>query len=133
VAESVSLDHIDRFSNLSADECARVARVGTHVTVPADWALMGEGTSADKAYLLISGEVSVRQNGREIATLGPGDVFGEMGIVGHRLRTATVVSLSRLECLHFTREQVEQLGEELPEFKKALEAAATERASRGPS
>jgi CRP/FNR family cyclic AMP-dependent transcriptional regulator len=133
VAESVSLDHIDRFSNLSGDEVARITRVGTYVTVPADWALMGEGTSADKAYLLISGEVSVRQNGKEIATLGPGDVFGEMGIVGHRLRTATVVSLSRLECLHFTREQVEQLGEELPEFRKALEAAATERASRGPS
>jgi hypothetical protein len=50
--------------------------------------------------------------------------------VGHRLRTATVVSTTRLECLHFTREQVEQLENELPEFKKALEAAANERSSR---
>jgi CRP/FNR family transcriptional regulator, cyclic AMP receptor protein len=98
--------------------------------VPADWALMGEGTSADKAYLLISGEVSVRQNGEEIARLGPGDVFGEMGIVTHKLRNATVVSLSRLECLHFTRAQVEQLEEEVPEFKAALEAAAAERSPR---
>ena len=133
MAESVSLDHIDRFSNLSDDEVARIARVGTYVTVPADWALMGEGTSADKAYLLISGEVSVRQHGKEVATLGPGDVFGEMGIVAHRLRTATVVSLSRLECLHFTREQVQQLEDEIPEFKKALEAAAAERSPQDPS
>ncbi|WP_238993431.1 Crp/Fnr family transcriptional regulator [Nocardioides caldifontis] len=131
--ESVSLDHIDRFSNLSDDEVAKIARVGTYVTVPADWALMGEGTSADKAYLLISGEVSVRQHGKEIARLGPGDVFGEMGIVGHRLRTATVVSLSRLECLHFTREKVEQLADEIPEFRKALEVAAAERSMREPS
>ena len=65
---------------------------------------MGEGTSADKAYLLISGEVSVRKDGKEVAQLGPGDIFGEMGIVAHKLRTATVVSLTRLECLHFTRE-----------------------------
>lgn len=127
MAESVSLDHIDRFSSLSDEDVARIAKVGTYVTVPADWALMGEGTSADKAYLLISGEVAVRKEGKEIARLGPGDVFGEIGIVAHRLRTATVVSATRLECLHFTRDQVEQLEGEIPAFKEALEAAAKER------
>ena len=126
--KSISLDHIDRFSSLSDAEVAKIAKVGTYVTVPADWALMGEGTSADKAYLLISGEVSVRKDGKEIATLGPGDIFGEMGIVAHRLRTATVISTSRLECLHFTRDQVEKLEKEIPAFKEALEAAASERA-----
>jgi CRP-like cAMP-binding protein len=125
--DSVSLDHIDRFSSLSDAEVAKIANVGTYVTVPADWALIGEKTPADKAYLLISGEVSVRKDGKEIATLGPGDIFGEMGIVAHRLRSATVVSLSRLECLHFTRQQVEQLEQEIPAFKEALEAAARER------
>jgi len=126
--QSVSLDHIDRFSNLSDAEVAKIAKVGTYVTVPADWGLMGEGTSADKAYLLISGEVSVRKDGKEIATLGPGDIFGEMGIVAHRLRTATVVSKSRREALHFTRPQVEELEAQIPAFKEALEAAAKERA-----
>ena len=125
--KSISLDHIDRFSSLSDADVAKIAKAGTYVTVPADWALMGEGTSADKAYLLISGEVSVRQHGKEVATLGPGDIFGEMGIVAHRLRTATVISKSRLECLHFTRDQVEQLEGEIPAFKAALEAAAKER------
>lgn len=125
--QTVSLDHIDRFSSLSDKEVAEIAKVGTYVTVPADWGLMGEGTSADKAYLLISGEVSVRKDGKEIATLGPGDIFGEIGIVAHRLRTATVVSKSRLECLHFTRQQVEQLEQKIPAFKEALEAAAKER------
>ena len=127
--KSLSLDHIDRFSNLSDEEVGKIAKAGTYVTVPADWALMGEGTSADKAYLLISGEVEVRKDGKTLATLGPGDIFGEMGIVGHRLRTATVVSRSRLECLHFTRDQVEKLESEIPAFKEALEAAAAERSS----
>jgi CRP-like cAMP-binding protein len=130
--QSLSLDHIDRFSSLSDAEVARIAEVGTYITVPADWAMIGEGTTADKAYLLISGEVSVRQHGKEIATLGPGDVFGEMGIVARRLRSATVVSNSRLECLHFTRDQIETLEAEIPAFKEALEAAARER-SGGPA
>ena len=123
----VKLDHIDRFSDLSDKEVAKIASAGTYVTVPADWALMGEGTASDKAYLLISGEVSVRKDGKEIATLGPGDIFGEMGIIKHKLRTATVVSLSRLEALHFTKEQVEELEQQIPAFRAALQASTTDR------
>lgn len=128
VKQSVTLDHIERFSALSDAEVKKIAEMGTYVTVPEDWALMGEGTSSDKAYLLISGEVSVRRHGEEVATLGPGEIFGEMGILDHKLRTATVVSKSRLECLHFTREQVEELEAKIPAFRSALEAAAQERA-----
>jgi CRP/FNR family transcriptional regulator, cyclic AMP receptor protein len=127
MAEQISLDHIDRFSDLSDAEVDRIARTGTYVTVPADWGLMGEGTSADKAYLLISGEVSVRKDGTEIAQLGPGDIFGEMGIVSKKLRTASVVSLGRLECLHFSRQQIQDLADEIPAFKAALEASVSER------
>jgi CRP-like cAMP-binding protein len=127
--ESTGLERIDRFAGLSDGEVAQIEKAGTPVTVPADWALMGEGTSADKAYLLLDGEVEVRQHGSTIAILGPGDVFGEMGIVGHRLRTATVVSRTRLECLHFTRSQVEELGRRIPAFREALESAAAERSS----
>ena len=126
--EDVKLDHLDRFAKLDDSQVAKIVDVGTYVTVPPDWALMGEGQSADKAYLLISGEVSVRQHGKEIAQLGPGDVFGEMGIVAHKLRNATVVSLTRLECLHFTRDQIEKLEDEIPEFAEALRASAEARA-----
>ncbi len=127
----VKLDHIDRFSDLSDDEVQKIAKTGTYVTVPENWALMGEGTTADKAYLLISGEVSVRRDGQEVATLGPGEIFGEMGIVNHKLRTATVVSKTRLECLHFTRDQVEQLENEIPSFKKALTDTSSSRSGQG--
>jgi CRP/FNR family cyclic AMP-dependent transcriptional regulator len=127
--KDVNLDHIDRFSDLSDDDVKKIASTGTYVTVPKDWSLMGEGTSADKAYLLISGEVSVRRHGEEVAKLGPGDIFGEMGIVHHKLRSASVVSLSRLECLHFTREQIEELENEIPKFRDALESSASSRNS----
>jgi len=125
--QSVTLDHLDKFARLSDSEVKRIVSTGTYITVPPDWGLMGEGQSADKAYLLISGEVSVRQHGTEIARLGPGDIFGEIAIVAHRLRTATVVSLTRLECLHFTREQIERLEEEIPAFGEALRASTEER------
>ena len=128
--QSVRLDHLDKFAQLSDSQVHKIASVGTYVTVPPDWALMGEGWSPDKAYWLIEGEVSVRQRGDEIAKLGPGDVFGERAIVSHKLRNATVVSLTRLECLHFTKEQIEQLEDEIPEFGEALRASTEERSHR---
>jgi CRP-like cAMP-binding protein len=71
--------------------------------------------------------VSVRKHGEEIATLGPGDVIGEMAIVGHKLRSASVVSTTPLEVIHFTKEAVQELLEEVPAFGGALRETTTDR------
>ena len=93
------------------------------MTVPQGWSLIWEKTPADKAYVVLSGELDVRRGGEVVARLGAGDVVGEVAIVEHRLRTATVVAASPLEVLHFTREAVEKLYAEVPAFRAALERA----------
>lgn len=115
------------FDGFSDDEVQKVINAGTFVTLPADWSPIWEKTPSDKAYILLSGEVSVRKDGKEIARLGPGEIIGEAGVVNHRLRNASVVSLTKLELIHFSREQVEQLCNDVPAFKAALDRAAQER------
>ena len=77
------------FDGFTDDEVDRIKNAGTFVTLPADWSPIWEKTPADKAYILLSGEVSVRRGGEEIARLGPGDIIGEAAIVeplaAHRL------------------------------------------------
>jgi CRP-like cAMP-binding protein len=63
----------------------------------------------------------------EIARLGPGDVIGEMAIVQHRLRSASVVSVTPLEVIHFTSEAITELVDEVPAFAEAIRATAEER------
>lgn len=118
------------FDGLSDEQVQKIVDNATHVTLPSDWAVFGENTPADKAYLLLDGEVSVRRGGEEIARLGPGDTIGEVALVRHSLRTATVISTTPLELLHFTAESVELLSAEIPQFRRALEATAEERISR---
>lgn len=115
------------FDRLSDKDVKRIAKVGTEVNVPANWSLMSEKTPADKAYIVLEGELSVRKGKEEIATLGPGDVVGETAIVSHRLRNASVVTTTEACVLHFTREAVEQLRDEIPTFAEALELAAGRR------
>jgi CRP-like cAMP-binding protein len=76
---------------------------------------------------VLNGTVSVRQHGKEIAQLGPGDIMGEAAIYRHSLRTASIVAITELELIHFTVDAVNKLSEEMPSFKKALEAVALER------
>jgi CRP/FNR family cyclic AMP-dependent transcriptional regulator len=121
------LASINRLEKLSDPELIAVISAGRHVHLPADWALMSESTPADKAYLIVDGEVSVRKAGAEIARLGPGDVIGEIGIVSHKLRTASVVSLSPLEVIHFTREALEQLLIDVPAFGEAMRGTTADR------
>ena len=115
------------FDGFTDDEVDRIKNAGTFVTLPADWSPIWEKTPADKAYILLSGEVSVRRNGGEIARLGPGDIMGEAAIVNHSLRNASIVSLSKLEVLHFTSEAVRRLSDEVPAFREALDRTAQER------
>lgn len=121
------LQKLNRLDALSDADLATVVRAGRYVTLPADWSVIWERTPADKAYLIIDGEVSVRRRGTEIARLGPGDVVGEIAIVNHKLRTASVVSLTPLEVIHFTREQLEDLLVSVPAFGEALRGTSADR------
>jgi len=118
---------LPRFAGFGADELSQVAETGRLLTVPESWALIVEKTPADKAYLILDGEVSVRRGGEEVARVGKGELIGEMALVNHKLRSATVVAETPLEVLHFTSEDISALEEALPNFRAALESTAGER------
>lgn len=126
-ARIAQLAKVARFSNLTDAEMKTVIDAATYLTVPEHWALMTEHTPGDKAYLILSGEVSVRQHGTEVSRLGAGEVIGEMALVNHKLRTATVVAETPLEVLHFTDATVAELTDKIPHFREILAGATTER------
>lgn len=121
------LARVNRFEDFTDEEIREVAKTATYLTVPAGWALMVEQQPADKAYMILTGEVSVRRHGEEVARLGAGEVIGEMALINHKLRSATVVADTPLEVLHFTAETVAELTAKIPHFRDALIGAVEER------
>lgn len=115
------------FDGIAEADVARITAAGRPVTVPAGWSPISERTGADKAYIVLEGEASVRRGGREIAVLGPGEVMGEAAIINRTLRTASVVALTPLRLLHFTSESLRELAEEVPAFGARLREAADAR------
>jgi CRP-like cAMP-binding protein len=127
---SKPLADLPRFADLSTDEMKRVVAAGREVRVPAGWSLLNESTPPDQAYLVIDGELEVRHQHKLVATLGRGDIVGEIGIARHRLRTGTVTATSPLEMLHLTQEAFQGLYDDIPAFRAAVDRTVEERLSQ---
>ncbi|HSV40426.1 MAG TPA: cyclic nucleotide-binding domain-containing protein [Nocardioidaceae bacterium] len=121
------LAELNAFPGASKSELKKIALAGHTVTIREGWSLMWEKTPADKAYFVLHGKLSVRHGHDEFAQLGEGDLVGEMAIVHHQLRNATVVAATDLEVLHFTTEAVEALRSTVPAFAEAVERTAVSR------
>lgn len=108
------------FDSFTSREIAKISAHGRRTKLPEGWSPIWERTPADKAYIILEGSVSVRRDQQEIARLGPGDIVGEAAIVGHSLRTASVVALTPVVAIHFTDDNLRELLDEMPSFKQKV-------------
>ncbi len=76
------------------DELAGVFRKEEH---PVGTVFATEGGDSTKFYVVLAGHVTVHREGRHLRDLGPGDSFGELGVVAMSPRTATVIATTPVE------------------------------------
>jgi len=91
------LKELALFAETSRSELAEIARQLTMLSVPAGKVLVSEGGLGNEFMVIAQGEAEVSQGGRTIATLGPGDLVGEMALLGGRgraRRNATVTAVT---------------------------------------
>ena len=112
------VDHlraVPMFSACSQKELGAIARSGTFVDVAEGAALCREGELAREFFVIGEGKATVSRNGREVATLGPGDFFGELSLLDRTPRDATVTAASSMVVFVMTA----------PEFGGLLASAPT--------
>jgi CRP-like cAMP-binding protein len=111
------------FSSLSKDELEKVARWVDEIEVPAGKTLAEEGAIAHEFFVIEDGAASVTQNGGEIATLGPGDFFGEIGLLETVRRTASVTAVTPMRLLVMFQREFKQMEREMPAIAERIRAA----------
>ena len=92
------LKSVPLFSGLSKRERELVARFADEVDVPAGKVLTKEGGPSQEFFVITSGSATVTREGEEVARLGAGDFFGEIGILKAEPRTATVTADTPCAC-----------------------------------
>jgi CRP/FNR family cyclic AMP-dependent transcriptional regulator len=125
-----AVQRVALFGGLSRREAAEVARIGYERSVRAGSELTREGESAEAFYVLLDGTAHVSQNGERLATLGPGDFFGEIGLLGHSARTATVLAGDDVRLLVIPARAFRALLGRLPAVHGKVLAALVERQQR---
>jgi CRP/FNR family transcriptional regulator len=126
------LSHIPLFSELSRQELERISRVSVARSFPAGVRVFHEGDHSDACYLVRKGDLRVTRehpDGRAIAlaTLGPGDLFGELAMLDGEARSASVETLTDSELLALPAADVRRLLADHPNISVKLIAALTKR------
>lgn len=91
------IEGVDVFARLTQSELVRLLESAEKCTFAAGDTILREGGTGDYLYVLIEGRVSVRKSAAagpaELCQLGPGASFGEMSLVDHEARSASVIAL----------------------------------------
>lgn len=84
------LARVPMFASLNRKELKQVARLIDEISRPKGTVLADEGENGREFFLILDGQTEVLKGKKKVATLGPGDWFGEISLIDHGPRTATV-------------------------------------------
>jgi CRP-like cAMP-binding protein len=90
-----------------------------------------EGEPGDRFYVLVEGATSVSVAGKPVSRGGPGDHFGEIALLRHVPRTATVTAVTPLRLIAIERGPFLEAVTGHPESRASAEAVAAERLAVG--
>jgi CRP-like cAMP-binding protein len=108
------------FSSMADDDLRRIATFATEDRAPAGATLVREGDYSNDMVAIESGTADVLKGEETVGTLGPGDVFGEIGVLEGELRMATVVASSPMRLIRLTVWDVKRLPHDTRERPHAL-------------
>jgi CRP/FNR family transcriptional regulator, cyclic AMP receptor protein len=133
VVMTAEIETIPLFAALSPAERARVASVARLVQFKEGQVVVNEGEFAFDFYAITQGAADVHRSGENLASLGPGDVFGEFGVVPGaarrwtRRRGASVIARAPTQAIVIDGGDFRRLTEDIPALGDAIRDMAAQR------
>jgi CRP/FNR family transcriptional regulator, cyclic AMP receptor protein len=129
VMDAQQLEGVSLFSGLSKRERRTLARWTDEVSVPAGCALASEGEFAHEFFVIEEGSAEVTREGERLADLGPGEFFGEIGLLETERRTACVDATTPMRLIVMFQREFAQMEHDLPAVADRIRSAIRARLS----
>jgi CRP-like cAMP-binding protein len=121
------LAELPLFEGLDDESLRTVSKAAQEVSVQDGAELVREGDYSYNLTVIDDGQAEVVHDGEVVATLGPGDVFGEIGVLRKGMRNATVRATTPMRLITLTGWDLRRLRGRIPELEQRVSALADER------
>jgi len=121
------LKEVPLFSSLAKDERKQLTQWTDEVDLEEGKELVKGGDFAYEFFVIEDGAAEVRVEGERIADLGAGDFFGEMGLLDHTTRNATVIITAPTTAIVMTGSSFRRMTREMPSVGQQIHKAVAER------
>jgi CRP/FNR family cyclic AMP-dependent transcriptional regulator len=125
--EANRLRSVPLFEELTDEELVRCAGQFEETLILAGSGMIREGDYSYRFFVVLEGAVDVLQDFDRIATLGPGDYFGEMGLVSGDRRNARVVAKDRCTVAQLMTWDFKAMADEFPSVGAHVEQTIVSR------
>ncbi len=124
------LKSIPLFQTVPDEELRQLAPFANEASVEEGRELVREGDFSYELWAIEEGEAEVLRDGEHLADLGPGDFFGEIGLLEKDLRTATVVARTPMRLITLTGWDLKRMERTMPEAVARVRKVLEERRER---
>lgn len=115
------------FSRCSSGEIREIAKLADEIDLSEGKEMTREGAPGREFFVILEGTADVSKGDEKVNRLGPGDFFGEIALVSHEPRTATVTATSPVRALVVTDRSFRRLLDDSPSIKTNVMEAMAER------
>jgi CRP/FNR family cyclic AMP-dependent transcriptional regulator len=126
-AQLESLKSVPLFSGCSKKELEKVAKSADEIDMKEGAIVVDQGQTGREAFVILHGDVTIRRNGRKIASLGAGDVVGELSLLDHGPRTASAVCATDCTLLVIDQRRFIGVLDDVPSIAHKLMGALASR------
>lgn len=124
--DKARLKEIPLFAELEDSDLDVIATFAQETSVGEGDTLVREGDFSNDFIAIEEGTAEVERGGDVVATLGPGDFFGEVGVMGKEMRAATVRATSGMRLLTLTTFDFKRM-QKLPGVMEKIDRVIAER------
>jgi len=121
------LKTIPLFAEVPDDKLAKIAPFADTDEFAEGEVVVKEGGYSNHFYAIEEGAAKVESDGEEVAELGPGDIFGEQGLLEKQERSASVIAASRLRVIKIEHWELSRMRKTMPEVVEELRRKVEER------
>jgi CRP-like cAMP-binding protein len=114
------LSSIPLFARLGKKDIERLGQLFEQIDVPAGHVLMRQGAAGSEMFIVVSGEVTVERDGKSLGERGPGAVVGEIALLAHVPRVATVTAVTPTRFFVVAGREFRALMDEMPSVRTAI-------------